>query len=308
MSPFAPRRSGSVAALGEARLIAAIARWLGSSVPPSPAGIGDDCAVLPAARGRRLVTVDPVVHGRHFDRRVPAAAVGAKLLKRNLSDIAAMGGKPEAAVISLLLDSRTSVAWLKAFHRGLAACARKYRVRVVGGDVAEAPGVLAASLTLLGSAGKRALTRRGARAGDAIYVTGVLGGSLASGHHHAFAPRLAEGAWLAARAEVRAMMDVSDGLAKDLPALTPRGAEAALAPVGLPRRAGASLKSALGEGEDYELLFAVSARADAAAFARAFRRRFPRTRLTRIGRFVPAGRRPAGSVRLAAYHGFEHLR
>ncbi|HVW21715.1 MAG TPA: thiamine-phosphate kinase [Opitutaceae bacterium] len=308
MSAFASRRAGSVASLGEERLIAAIARWLGPAALPSPAGIGDDCAVLPPARGRRLLTVDPVVYGRHFDRRTRPAAVGAKLLKRNLSDIAAMGGRPEAAVVSLLLDPRVSLAWLGAFHRGLAACARKHGVRIVGGDIAEARGVLAASLTLVGSAGPRILARRGARRGDAIYVTGVLGGSLASGHHHAFTPRLAEGSWLAGRPEVRAMMDVSDGLAKDLRALTPRGARAALEAAALPRRAGASLRAALGEGEDYELLFALEARADAAAFEAAWRRRFRRTRLTRIGRFVAPGRLPAGSLRLDDYHGFEHLR
>ncbi|HEX3728161.1 MAG TPA: thiamine-phosphate kinase [Opitutaceae bacterium] len=309
MSPFASRRSASVAALGELKLIAAIGRWLGDASPPPPAGLGDDCAVLPAGAGRRLITVDPVVYGRHFDRKVPPAAVGAKLLKRNLSDIAAMGGSPEAAVISLLLDRKVSTAWLESFYRGLAACARKYRVRVVGGDIAEAPGVLAATLTLVGSAGKRVLARRGARAGDAIYVTGVLGGSLASGHHHAFTPRLAEGAWLAGRREVRAMMDVSDGLAKDLPALNPRGAFADLAVDALPRRSGASDSSVLSEGEDYELLFALAARADAGAFERAWRRRFPRTRLTRIGRFLKAGPGAAGCTpSWGSYHGYEHLR
>jgi len=319
MSPFAPRRSASVAALGEARLIAAIGRWLGGTVPPSPAGIGDDCAVLPVARGRRLITVDPVVYGRHFDAKVPPAAVGAKLLKRNLSDIAAMGGKPEAAVVSLLLDRKVSRAWLEAFHRGLAACARQYRVRIVGGDVAEAPGVLAATLTLVGSAGKRVLTRRGARAGDAIYVTGALGGSLDSGHHHAFAPRLAEGAWLAGRDEVRAMMDVSDGLLKDLGALIPSRARAELAIDALPLRFGASKEAALSEGEDYELLFALGGRADAGAFERAWRRRFPQTLLSRIGRFEAAGRGSAGTLSWGPYfgydlirtrdlHGYEHLR
>jgi thiamine-monophosphate kinase len=309
MPPFTRRRSLSVAALGEERLIAAIRRWLGPASPPSPAGIGDDCAVLPRARGRQLLTVDAVVYGRHFDASVPPAAVGAKLLKRNLSDIAAMGGRPVAAVVALTLDRRVRRDWLEKFYRGLAAEARRHRVAVVGGDVAEAPGVLVASLTLLGAVdGARAVTRAGARTGDWIYVTGVLGGSVRSGHHLAFVPRLAEGAWLARRPAVRAMMDVSDGLAKDLRALTPRGSRSALEAGLLPRRPGVSLGSALGEGEDYELVFALAARTDRPAFERAWRRAFPRIRLTRIGRFVPVGPLPAGALDPGAHGGYEHLR
>jgi thiamine-monophosphate kinase len=309
MSPFTSRPSLSVAALGEERLVAAIRRWLGSSSPSAPHGIGDDCAVLPAARGRQLLTIDPVIYGRHFDATVPPGAVGAKLLKRNLSDIAAMGGRPVAAVVALTLDRGVRLAWLEQFYRGLAAAARRHGVAVVGGDVAEAKGALAASLALLGVAdGPRAVTRAGARRGDWIYVTGVLGASVRSGHHHAFTPRLAEGAWLARRAGVRAMMDVSDGLAKDLRALTPRGAQAALGAALLPRRRGASVVSALGEGEDYELVFALAARAARPAFARAWRRAFPRVRLTCIGRFVPAGRLPAGFIDLRSCPGYEHLR
>ena len=109
MHPFAKSTRDSVSALGEERLIALIRRWLGSASPRAPFGIGDDCAVLPAARGRQLLTVDPVVYPRHFDAAVPARAVGAKLLKRNLSDLAAMGGRPTAAVLALTLDARVSL-------------------------------------------------------------------------------------------------------------------------------------------------------------------------------------------------------
>lgn len=308
VNPFASISADSVAALGEEKLIAAIQRWLGAVSPRSPFGIGDDCAVLPAARGRQLITVDPVIYRRHFDDSVPPRAVGAKLLKRNLSDLAAMGGRPTAAVLALALDPRVSVAWLEQFYRGLAACARRHRVAVVGGDIAESDGTVAASLTLLGEAtGPRIATRTGARIGDAIYVTGTLGGALRTGHHYTFAPRLAEGAWLARRAEVRAMMDVSDGLAKDLHALTPRGAEPALAPAAVPRRAGSDLRAALTDGEDFELVFALASHADHRAFERAWSHAFPRTRLTCIGTFVRRGRRPATAVQLADYHGYEHL-
>jgi thiamine-monophosphate kinase len=306
---FTSRRSESIASLGEIGLLAEVRRWLGSASPPAPFGMGDDCALLPGARGRQLLTVDPVLYGTHFDDQVPAEKVGAKLLKRNLSDLAAMGGRPTAAVLALALDPRVRIAWLRGFYRGLAACARRHRVPLVGGDVAQADGTLVATLTLLGVAtAPRVLTRSGARAGDWIYVTGALGGSRRSGRHFGFRPRLAEGAWLARRPAVRSMIDVSDGLAKDLGALTPAFTEPALAAGDIPRNRGASLPSALGEGEDYELLFTLGARSDPREFERAWRRAFPRTRLTRLGRFVPAGRRPAGTLQLSDFRGYEHLR
>jgi thiamine-monophosphate kinase len=309
MHPFTRHFADSVSAWGEERLIAAIRRWLGNASPRSPFGIGDDCAVLPAARGRQLLTVDPVIYGRHFDDTVPPRAVGAKLLKRNLSDLAAMGGRPAAAVLALTLDARVSRKWLEHFYRGLAACARRYRVPIVGGDVAQADGIVAASLTLLGRpAGPRIVTRTGARPGDWIYVTGVLGGSRRSRHHYQFTPRLAEGAWLAGQPGVRAMMDVSDGLAKDLHSLTPRGAVPALDPAALPRRSGCTVAAALGDGEDYELVFTLATRAARAEFEHSWQRAFPRTRLTCIGRLVRGGDQPAGTLNLDDYRGYEHLR
>ncbi|HWA84618.1 MAG TPA: thiamine-phosphate kinase [Opitutus sp.] len=309
MSPFTKRLRDSVSAFGEEKLIAAIQRWLGDTSPRAPFGIGDDCAILPASRGRQLITVDPVIYPRHFDDSVPPRAVGAKLLKRNLSDLAAMGGRPTAAVLALTLDARVSLRWLEEFYRGLAACARRHGVLIVGGDVAQADGTVAVSLTLLGeSTSPRIATRTGARIGDAIYVTGFLGGAVQSGHHFKFEPRLAEGAWLARRVEVRAIMDVSDGLAKDLHALTPRGGAAALDPAAIPRRAGVHLRAALTDGEDYELVFAHACHADCASFERAWSHAFPRTRLTRVGRFVRAGRLPANAIRLGDYHGYEHLK
>jgi thiamine-monophosphate kinase len=305
---FAPSRRASVGALGEVALIASLRRWLGSAAPRPPAGIGDDCAVLRSPRGRLLVTVDPLVHGVHFDHRTPARAAGAKLLKRNLSDIAAMGGIPKAAVVALALDDRVSAAWLAGFYRGLAAESRRHGVPIVGGDVTRLPGAFVATLTLLGEAGPRVVTRTGSRIGDWIYVTGSLGRSLPTGHHHSFQPRLTEGAWLARRPEVRAMMDVSDGLAKDLPALTPRGAAPAIYAALLPRRARASVAEALGDGEDYELVLTVAAGKRRPALEAAWRRAFPRTRLTCIGRLVRAGAVPPDAVPLGEFHGYEHLR
>jgi thiamine-monophosphate kinase len=317
VSPFSKNKSGSVAALGEEKLIALIRRWLGPVSPPAPFGIGDDCAVLPAAKTRQLITTDPVIYGRHFDDATPPAAVGAKLLKRNLSDLAAMGARPTAAVLSITLDPRVSVRWLEPFYRGLAAAARRWRVRIVGGDLTQAENFVGTYLTLLGSAaGPRIVMRTGARVGDAIYVTGQLGGSRL-GHHWRFTPRLAEGAWLARQSAVRAMMDVSDGLAKDLRALIPPGAKPAIDAAAVPVSADACrlaartkkspLHHALCDGEDYELVFALAKAADRAAFEKAWRRAFPRTRLTRIGQFVWARDFPASALQLEKFAGYEHF-
>jgi len=309
MSLFTRKRSDSVASLGEQSLIATIRQWLGSAAPESPMGMGDDCAQLPPTSKRQLVTVDPVVYGRHFDDSIAPRHVGEKLLKRNLSDIAAMGGQPTAAVIALTLDPRTKLAWLELFYRGLAACARKYEVKIVGGDVAQAENHFSASLTMLGTAtSKRVLTRQGAQIGDSLYVTGRLGGSLASGRHYRFKPRLIEGAWLVKQSNVVAMMDLSDGLGKDLRSLTPNGARARLDQNSLPLNKGCDVRAALSDGEDYELLFAVSAQTKHVIFQRKWRQQFPRVPLTRIGELVSADDADEPSLNLECYFGYEHLR
>jgi thiamine-monophosphate kinase len=307
--PFAKNSRATVAALGEQKLLAAIRRWLGNASPRTPFGIGDDCAVVPAGRAAQLITVDPVIYREHIDDSVPPRAAGEKLLKRNLSDIAAMGGRPRAAVVALALDSRVKLAWLEQFYRGLAAASRRYRVPIVGGDIAHHRGGIVATLTLVGEASTpRIVTRTGARVGDWIFVTGALGRSLPTGHHWKFSPRLAEGTWLARQRDVRAMIDVSDGLAKDLRALTPRGSAPAINEELLPLRQGADVRGALTDGEDYELAFSLASRTDPGRFARAWRKKFPRTPLACIGRFVRAGARPAGALNLDDFRGFEHLR
>lgn len=319
MNPFTSIRAESVAALGEQRLLPEIKRWLGKSSPAAPFGMGDDCAVVRASGKAMLITTDPVIYGQHFDETLSPRAVGAKLLKRNLSDIAAMGGRPLAAVVSLALDANTRLAWLREFYRGLAAAARRFNVKIVGGDITQGPvGFFGAFLTLHGeAAGKRIITRGGALPGDRIFVTGTLGGSLL-GRHHNFVPRLTEGAWLAGRSDVCAMMDVSDGLAKDLHSLTPAGLAPALCATAIPISAAARkcaavtkqtpLFHALGDGEDYELLIVVCYRADLRKFERAWKRRFPRLRLSLLGTFAQKGRLPEGAVQLSNFSGYEHLR
>jgi thiamine-monophosphate kinase len=320
MKLFTSIRSQRVTSLGERRLIGRIRGWLGNVCPPAPFGIGDDCAVLPRPGRSLLVTTDPVIAGRHFDAAVPARAVGAKLLKRNLSDIAAMGGTPRTAVVSLALAPATSIGWLRSFYAGLAQCARRHQVKVVGGDITQAPdGFFGAFLTLLGEAtAARVITRQGARAGDQLYVTGALGGSRL-GHHFTFEPRLREGEWLARRPEIRAMIDLSDGLAKDVRELVPPPLAADLQPDEIPiaadarrwarRTGGSPLEHALRDGEDYELLMVVDGRRPADGLLKNWRQHFPRLPLTRIGRIVRGGSAKFRlGANLLADGGFEHLR
>lgn len=284
-------RRRNARSLGESELIIRIRHWLGDVSPPPPEGIGDDCAVIGSGSKRGLVTVDSMVAGLHFSTTAPPAAVGAKLLKRNLSDIAAMGGIPRDAVVALALSGGQSETWLAAFFRGLGRCARQYGVRIVGGDCSETNGPLVATLTLFGDAPPRPLIRSNARAGDFLYVTGTLGGSIL-GKHLRFAPRLEEGRWLAGRRSVHAAIDLSDGLGKDAVALLRPHTRAIVDPQALPvsaagKRYARNIRRnptdcAINDGEDYELLFAAGSR-EHGRLTKAWRRRFS-TRLTCIGR------------------------
>jgi len=276
---------------GEAGLI----RWLagrfsgGSGVVR---GIGDDCAVLAGPRGKwGLFACDMLVEGTHFSRQAPAGKVGWKALAINVSDVAAMGGLPKFAVVGLGLPSRTDAAWVRRFYEGMARCARKFQVRIVGGDTVRAPRSMV-TVAIWGEVErKRLLLRSGARPGDDLWVTGRLGGAIRSGRHLSFIPRLTEARAIAARVPLHAMMDLSDGLLMDLPRLCRAGkVRAELELAALPRHRGVSLESALQEGEDFELLFAVSPAASRKM--ERWRSGRPRCGLTRIGRIRSGGRGP----------------
>lgn len=287
-APFTDDRAASVAALGEKALIARIRRILGPVCPPAPHGIGDDAAVLPDDGARpNIVTTDALFLDRHFSASDPAADAGRKLVNRNLSDLAAMGARPGGAVLALVLPEETRLAWLDAFIDGIRSACAPWSLPLVGGDISSAGQALGGTLTLWGHA-DRPVLRTGARPGDSLWVTGALGGSRA-GRHLTFPPRIEEGAWLATRPEVRAMIDISDGLGQDIRELLPAGTQAALDPDSIPlhedtasRRPADRLRSALGEGEDHELAFALATEADQSAFASAWQSAFSLP-LTRIG-------------------------
>jgi len=250
-------------------------------------GIADDCAIY-RPRGSRedlLFTTDLLLENVHFRLDThPPEAVGHKALARGLSDIAAMGGMPRFCLLSLAVGEPTSHAWLERFYDGLLRLARKAGVPLAGGDLARADKTMC-DIVVCGAVPRgSALRRDGARAGDAIYVSGRLGGSalgLATGKGAAWArhlrpePRLRLGIFVRERIGASAAMDLSDGLSMDLHRLAlASGLEARIDPP--PRFPGASLEQALDGGEDYELLFTVRPRVRVPP-------RFEGVPLTRIG-------------------------
>ena len=322
--PFCPEKPGlQISALGEVSLIHQINLWLGEVSPNAPYGMGDDCAVLtPPKNSYSIITTDALTWGKHFDDSVSAEQAGSKLIKRNLSDIAAMGGKPESAVLALLCGPDLSQEWLKAFFAGIKQTCLEYDVRLVGGDVSSiASQQFSSVLTLTGSCLQPVL-RGQTQVGDYICVTGSLGGSLRE-KHYAFKPRLAEGAWLAKSGFCSAMMDITDGLAKDLPSLLSDETAAALNLDAIPLSDCAMeladalntdpIASAFVDGEDYELLVTIRKDCDIEQLKADWCARFPDVSLSWIGRVIERD----GDMRLFDQatkqvlpwsQGFEHLR
>jgi thiamine-monophosphate kinase len=263
-------------------------------------GAGDDCAVLDLglADNYVLFKTDAVVEGVHFTNDAPPEKVGHKALARCLSDVAAMAGTPTAALITLALPKGFKPEYVERVYAGINALAQRHSVAIAGGETTTNPGQILISVSLLGTVSKKHCIRRGgAKAGDAIFVSGELGGSLA-GKHLDFEPRLAEGRWLAEHVDVHAMIDVSDGLAGDLRHVlraSAVGAELLSSAIPISRAAklqarGESsakppLLAALTDGEDFELLFTVAS-GDAVAVLDGWKKEFPTAPLTCIGRIT----------------------
>lgn len=300
MNPFTSEIENQAAPQGESELIRRIQQWLGPSSPTTPRGMGDDCASIPIPQTENnlLVTADPIVYLKHFDDSITPEQAAAKLLKRNISDIAAMGGAPKHAIISLSFPPNLSINWLQAFHIGLSKEAQSHSIEINGGDICETSGFLGAFLTLIGFPGRRVLQRKQATTGSRVYVTGSLGGSSA-GKHYAFTPRLEEGRWLANRPEAIACMDLSDGLGKDCASLIKPDQAAILegdrlpiskAAIELSKSSGRTpVDHAVNDGEDYELLFAIDTSESIDTFESDWNQRFD-TPLTCIGKIVRRGK------------------
>lgn len=270
-------------------------------------GIGDDCAVIRPSTAKgivQLLKTDALVEGIHFASGTRLDLVGWKALCRPLSDIAAMGGTPRQAVITVAAPIPWKGSHWKTLYRGIGKAARSFGVSVVGGETVRSPGPCFISVTLTGEVERKHLKLRGgASPGDFICVTGRLGGSLKSGRHLRFSPRLDEGRWLGAERGVTAMMDLSDGLGSDLPKLAlESGHSFSIDPESLPCHRRCSTREALSDGEDYELLLTISP-SQWPPIMRRWKRRFPRIPLTCIGRMTPADFPPTPLP-----SGYDHLR
>ncbi len=263
-------------------------------------GPGDDCAVLDFGLPDKLFLfkTDAVVEGVHFTHETPPEKIGRKALARCLSDIAAMAGTPSTALVTIGLPKKFDPEFIAKIYDGLNALAQTFGVAIVGGETTANPGGIFISIALLGTVprGKQIL-RSGARVGDAIFVTGELGGSLA-GKHLDFDPRISEARWLADHFSVHAMADLSDGLAGDLRhILNASRVGADLLKTAIPISRAAKLESqksslakpplvaALTDGEDFELLFTVAGK-DAVKLLDAWKQKFPKLKLSCIGKIV----------------------
>ncbi len=316
--------------LSEDELTAAIVRVLSGAGPEVIVGPGDDAAVLAAGGGELVLTADALIEGVHFDLGITSARdLGYKAVVVSVSDIAAMGASPRAALVTLALRADLGAAWVIELYGGMREACDEHALWLVGGDLSRA-GTIAISVTVTGEvAPGRAVTRAGASPGDLIAVTGALGASAAglrvarSGrvrsdldrtllHAHVRpVARVGEGAVLT-RHGATAMMDVSDGLAMDLGRLVrASGAGARLRLGDVPVAGGATIEDALGGGEDYELLVALPGLEALEAAAAELREAYG-TPLTAVGEIV-AGEgvtavEPTGAERSLAPEGWDHFR
>ena len=307
--------------MNELELIARLTRSLpanGSVV----VGAGDDCAVLDCGQPGcyLLFKTDAVVAGVHFTAEAAPEQIGHKALGRCLSDVAAMAGRPLAALVTIALPDDFSPDFVERIYAGINSLAQRHRVAIAGGETTRNPERLLLSIAMVGEvARERCILRSGAKAGDALFVTGELGGSLA-GKHLEFEPRLAEAQWLTEHFPIHAMIDVSDGLAGDLRHILQSsqvGAELLARAIPVSRaaklRARAQAKqpllAALGDGEDFELLFTVASR-DAVALLDGWKQKFPKLRLSCIGR-ITAERglklRDKTGIHSLETHGYVHF-
>jgi thiamine-monophosphate kinase len=306
--------------IGENRLLLNILPLLPQR-PDTPVGPGDDCAVVRVATSPDdwLFTTDPVIERRHFLPNTPARLVGRKAIARTVSDIAAMGGEPLWILINLVAPASTRLSRIQGLFSGIGQAARQWNLGILGGDTAEGD-TLELHITAVGRVPRgTAVLRSGARTRDSIYVTGALGGAYLPGnrHHLLFEPRLEAGQFLANGKFATAMMDLSDGLAADLPRLldaSKRGARLDAAAIPLSRAARKTdhpLRHALCDGEDFELLFTVAPK-NRTRFEAAWKRKFPKLPATRIGTILASPRQrilrqPDGTTTPLLAGGYQHF-
>jgi len=247
--------------LGEFGLIDLLSKRLKHSAEVMQ-GIGDDCAILPFDRKSfLLLTCDMLVEGIDFTLGDKPYLVGSKSIGCCLSDIAACAGLPRYAQISLGLSPNMSISRVKQLYQGIIFQAKKFKVKIVGGDISQSDKLII-DVSLLGMVERKNLTKRsGAKKGDIIFVSGKLGGSIYR-HHLTFTPRIKEARYLVGNYKINSMIDISDGLIQDLGHILKQSDRGAIVYKDLiPLSADAhSFNQALFMGEDFELLFTLAPR------------------------------------------------
>ena len=281
-------------------------------------GPGDDCAVIEIGGQKLLFKTDAIVEDIHFTGDTPPEKIGRKALARAFSDIAAMAGTPTHALVTLGICEEHKPAIVEKIFAGLKDIAVEYNVNIVGGETTTL-SKLTLSISLLGTC-LNPILRNGSQSGDALFVTGDLGGSIAR-HHLEFTPRIKEARWLAKHFDLHAMIDLSDGLATDLRHLLGKNFGAKILTTALPVRREArllakenpsgksALLAALTDGEDYELLFTVAAKY-AVALLDDWNLKFPETSLKCIGKITDKPGitlRDDKGARPLSLHGYDHL-
>src|SRR5437667_5235108 len=247
---------------------------------------GDDCAVVKRPGGRNFLVLktDCIVEGVHFMPEANALEVGWKAMMRPLSDFAATSALPQFALITLIASKETESRSVNKLYRGLRKAAARFKVNIVGGETSSTLGPVVISVSVVGFVEKdRRVSRKGGKVGDDLFVTGTLGGAVKRKHLQ-FVPRIVESRWLTKHFSIHRMMDLSDGIGAPLPRLArPNKLGFTIEMERLPLNRGIRIDNAISEGEDYELLFAISPR-DRDLLEREWQKKFPKLPLTRIGR------------------------
>lgn len=257
-------------------------------------GPGDDCAVVDIGKAETymLLKTDCLVQGIHYESdSSDPFRVGWKAIARVISDFSAMGGIADHLLVTIAMPPDTSIGYVENLYDGMQKCASLFDTDICGGETSSVPIGSAAVISIAGTGSvekRRLVSRSGGKSGDVIFVTGTLGGSI-QGKHLDFTPRVAEARWLTENFKIGAMMDLSDGVARDLPRL----AEASqcgyrIDPDMIPVNDGCDLHQALSDGEDYELLFAVDSQI-ADVVVKAWPKIFSATPLTKIGELCDPG-------------------
>ena len=250
-------------------------------------GPGDDCAVIDVGDNERyqLLKTDCIVEGVHYLPEAAPEDVGWKAVARVISDFAAMGGYPSQLLVTIILPGTQQVDYVEKMYQGMQRCTGAFGAIISGGETSSIPDETAAVISVSGTgwvAKEKLVKRGGGKAGDVVMVTGELGGSI-RGKHLTFTPRVKEAAWLVENFPLNAMMDLSDGLAKDLPRLAKlSGCGYEVEEGSLPCSDGVDVSGAVGDGEDYELLFTVSAE-DKDKILQEWQKVFPLLKLSAIG-------------------------